>query len=117
MPQFIIKVDPKRDAYIEWSTVVDAPVSIGTRAYYAARDGDERLQRADMAGTTARYFDWLPHAQQAGGWDDYGLIYGQDGSRGMWLPRARFGDLYDLLDTDINAQAPTEWLEPIGDAS
>lgn len=111
MPRFIMKVAPDRDAYIEWSTVVDAPVSIGTRAAYAAEHGEERLARTDTQGTSAAYSDKLPPTEQDGGWDDWGQIYMQRGK----LRRARFGDVFDLLAADINAEIPGEWLEPFAD--
>ena len=111
MPQFIIKADRERDAYIEWSTVVEAPIAIGTRADFVAESAEERMARTDTQGTSARWYDWLPPTQQEGGWDDHeGLIYMQRG----FLPRSRFGDLYDLLSADINAEVPDEWLTPLG---
>lgn len=111
MPQFIIKADRERDAYIEWSTVVDAPVAIGTRADFLAESAEERMARTDAQGTSARGYNWLPPTQQEGGWDDDGLIYMQRGT----LPRSRLGDLFDLLDADINAEVPDEWLTPFED--
>ena len=105
MPRFIIKVSPDRDAYVEWSTVVDAPVSVGNRAAYAAEHGEDRLRRTDEAGTSARYFDWLLPEEQAGGWVDPYLICEGAGT----LPRERLGDVFDLLVADPDARIPDEW--------
>lgn len=114
MPRFIIKVARDRDAYLEWSTVVEAPVAIGSRAAFAAEHGEVRLARTDRQGTSAMYYDWLPPTQQEGGWDDAaGLIYMQRG----YLRRDRFGDLYDLLDADIDAEVPDDMLVPVEDGT
>lgn len=61
MPKYIIVInDPKdnRDYYLEWSTVVDAPVSYGAdintlRKYYP-KDIDNRLSRVESHGTSSR---------------------------------------------------------------
>lgn len=111
MPRFLMKVAPDRDAYVEWSTVVEAPTAIGSRAAFVAELGEERLAWTDAQGTSAQWFEWLPPTQQDGGWDDRGQIYQQRG----FLPRARLADLYDLLDADPNAEVPDEWLEPFED--
>lgn len=111
MPRFLIKVAKDRDAYIEWSTIVEAPAAIGNRADFLAGNDEERLARTDAQGTSAMYFDWLPPEKQEGGWDCSGLIYMQLG----FLSRARFADVYDLLSVDINASIPAEWLEPFDD--
>ena len=106
MPSFILKADPQRDAYIEWSTVVDAPTDVGDRAYFLTKNAEDRMARADEAGTSARYFDWLPPEEQAGGWVDPYLIYEGAGT----LPRERLGDVFDLLVADPDARIPDEWL-------
>lgn len=112
MPHFIIKAARDRDAYLEWSTVVEAPVAIGSRAAFVVEHGEARLERADVQGTSAQFFDWPSPTQQEGGWDDAeGLIYMQRG----FLRRDRFADLYDLLATDINAEIPDEMLTPFED--
>lgn len=69
MPTYIIKInDPKdnQDYYLEWSTVVDAPVTYGLsledfKEYYKdryGRDGmariDERLVRVEQTGTSSQ---------------------------------------------------------------
>jgi hypothetical protein len=62
MPRYIIKLNEK---YLEWSTVVDAPVSHGmTRqeftdwyvrehGFFSVNELEERLQRADKKGVSA----------------------------------------------------------------
>lgn len=96
MPSYLVKVDRERDAYIVWSTVVESPVELGTRAELQAENSkltDERFNRADASGTSARFFDWLPDDQQELGWADAdGVICEQRG----FLPRTRLGDVYDL---------------------
>lgn len=62
MGRYIIKL---KDHYLEWSTIVDAPVTFGMtldefRAHYQAeygaqgmRDFEERLKRVEAKGTSA----------------------------------------------------------------
>lgn len=72
MPRYIVKlVDKKenKDYYMEWSTVVDAPVTYGMgleefKAYYKDEYGkqgmdglDERLTRVNEKGTSAMMYD------------------------------------------------------------
>lgn len=119
MPRFLIKATRDRDAYLEWSTIVDAPVSIGTRAGYVTQYGEERLSRTDEHGTSAMYFDWLPGDQQQGGWADEALLIANiippEFPLGALLPRTRLGDLYDLLTKDVNATVPADWVTPFDD--
>lgn len=105
MPREIIKCEPGRDLYMEWSSVVDAPTFIGTRADLAGyltsdeagRDRqmpeavERRLGRADDKGSSALH--------EAGCfWDAPGEIYMQQG----WLPRSRFVALAErYLATDV----------------
>lgn len=63
MPRYIVKL---ADKYLEWSTVVDAPVTLGMsreafQAYYlnlygtkAKAELEERLERVDKKGLSAR---------------------------------------------------------------
>jgi hypothetical protein len=73
MPSFIVKATPHDDIYCEWSTVVDAPTFVGTRAEMRdwllqpkdvpgvgrvsayESDVDARLARTDQHGTSAEY--------------------------------------------------------------
>lgn len=83
MPSYVIKVDPSRDEYVYWSTVVEAPLfwgdAIAMQSYLEqhAEHGDgERIDRADEYGTSCmdlgnglRFYDWATD----------GLIYQQRG--------------------------------------
>lgn len=63
MPRYIIKI---KDKYLEWSTVVDAPVTYGGtleefKEYYLNEYGssslanfEERLERVEQVGTSER---------------------------------------------------------------
>lgn len=63
MPRFIMKVDPDPadDRYVEWSTVVDNIVWVGTRSELAAHAysegwahiAEDRIARTDRVGTSA----------------------------------------------------------------
>lgn len=68
MPVFIAKFtskETKKDYYLEWSTVVDAPVTFGMsiddfKSYYRRRYGEdaiaklpERLERVEAKGTSS----------------------------------------------------------------
>lgn len=70
MPRHIVKLVDKqanKDYYLEWSTIVDAPVSYGMgltefREYYKQKYGTEglaalpdRLKRVEEKGTSATY--------------------------------------------------------------
>lgn len=51
MPRYILKIAD--DEYVDWSTIVDAPVSyIVTRAEAVARWGKDRIGRADAYTTS-----------------------------------------------------------------
>lgn len=66
MPRYIIKLEGK---YLEWSTIVDAPVTepmtlLDFRDYYKMRNGTEsmlmlepRLERVEEKGTSCHYYD------------------------------------------------------------
>lgn len=114
MGKQIIKVAPDADLYLEWSSVVEAPTFVGTRAEVAAylnepRRGEywsteeeieRRLRRADQAGSSAPSpFGCI--------WGRRGLIYQQQG----FLPRARIADYARRLLADIDAE-PDGLLEP-----
>lgn len=88
MPTFIVKANPDRDLYGEWSTVVDNVVSIGTAADYPA----DRVARADANGTSAlgRVAGWFS-------WDDDEFLVAVQGDRcGMFTLKRT--DLEAYLD-------------------
>lgn len=91
MPHFVMKVDREQDLYVEWSTVVDDILYIGTRAWmlehltneipagYTPQQGnspEDRLARADEVGTTAKWYEPPPYN---GAYDDTGMIVQQLG--------------------------------------
>ena len=110
----IVKVAPDQDLYLEWSSVVDAPTRVGTRAEFAAhlneaRRGEEwmpaerieaRLRRADETGSSA----YRPFAID---WNHTGPMYQQQGT----LPRHRLVEYAHRLLVDIDAE-PDDLLEP-----
>lgn len=105
MPRFLIKTRPNADLYMLWSTVVDAPVWVGTRAeglkdYFVNGNahpspccptcGQEwegmaakKLRLADLHGTSCVSEDGTPHD---GNWVDDGLVYMGEPVQG-WIPR------------------------------
>lgn len=119
----IIKVTPDRDLYMEWSSVVEAPTFIGTRAELAAYLAEpkvhyrqttidhpeaieERLARADETGSSG----YRPFGCT---WDDAsGEIYQQRGH----LRRDRFAEFCDRIlaaqDFDLDF---SDLLEPFED--
>lgn len=112
MPSYIVKVSPERDAYFEWSTVVDSPISFGTREDYIQEgQPEERLARADRQGTSANWPGLSPDNQPYG-WNHGEFLLMNTGPEGH-LPRARLGDLYDLFTLDSGADTPPEWIKPL----
>jgi len=65
MGRYLMKPDSREDFYVEYSTVVDAPVAWGSRADFQGLEdsavsfgdssdyGDERFQRADATGSSS----------------------------------------------------------------
>lgn len=116
MPRLVLKAAPDRDLYIEWSTVVEQAVAIGTReqmAAYLAGNADsadsveERLRRCDETGTSAM---WSPQPPLEGAWDDTGLIVEQTGV----LRRSDMAAYADALLAD-DRQAAFALLQPFED--
>lgn len=58
-PRWILyKGQPGEDAYVAWSSIVEAPVYVGTRAEMIEHGYDEeRIDRADKKGTSAFNID------------------------------------------------------------
>lgn len=121
MGRFLIKCDPNVDLYLEWSTVVDAPVGVGTREQMENRMNtpvrdevfmtkqaiESRLQRTDVTGSS--YLDG-----SMGGWNDSGLILHNVYPGAVFLPRRNFLAYAKLLLQDINAR-PDGLTEPLED--
>lgn len=87
MPYYMLRPEPDWDLYIEWSTIVDAPVGHGTRAEWVAEGiAPARLDRADRTGTSAyRPLD-------IGAWDDEELMVAEPLGRQRLLPRDHLVD-------------------------
>lgn len=75
MPSFIIKPDAEEDFYVNWSTVVDAPLQWGTREELMYDLGNEnggipeRFDCADRYGTSMCDPN-LPRDDQWFGWNE-----------------------------------------------
>lgn len=115
MAYYIVKVSPDRDAYLEWSTYTDTVAGIFTKNEYIEERPNEadRMDRADRYGSSANWPGVDPH-KQIFGWNDEDFLVMSNPTQGF-LPRTRLPDLYDLLDADIEAHIPSEWLAPLED--
>lgn len=106
LPSYVIKISRDEDFYVYWSDIVEAPLMWGSRVeteeYLAERpdsdrtDPGERLDRADVRGTSAL---WPSLIDPIYNWDDPGLIYQQQGV----LPRASLKALCERLGEDEQA--------------
>lgn len=81
MGRYILKV-PDRDLYVEWSSIVEAPLMWGTREEFLEDFEEERLDRADALGSSRL---WTAKPNE-------GEIYMQKG----WLPMERLGAFMDI---------------------
>jgi hypothetical protein len=111
MPRFIVKPDPDRDEYVEWSSIVESWTFLGTRAEMlahlrAGRDyvefGEQapnvRLDRADKNGTSSFLGE--------GAYGDR-LVFEQRGT----IACARLGEFVRAL-ADGDLQAALRMCEP-----
>jgi hypothetical protein len=114
MPSYVLKADPNRDLYVEWSTIVDDATFIGTREEMLAylqteRPGggihapEARLHRADEMGTSCMWK--VAGHPRLGAWEDPRLLVAQYG----YLRRSDLA-LYAMLADD--EQAARALLEP-----
>lgn len=90
MGRGIIKPKQDVDFYVEWSSIVDMPISWGTREFLASHGiSTDRLDRADKYHTS--YLDGYSHR----GWDkeDYEVI-AQSGT----LAHSQLIEFCDTLD-------------------
>jgi hypothetical protein len=107
--RFIVKPDPGRDEYVEWSSIVESPTRVGSRADFLRELGvgelgnrtADRLDRADRTGTTS-------HLRE-GAWGD-SLVFEQRGT----IACARLGEFTHLL-FDGDLQAALRLCEPFED--
>ena len=61
MPHYIVKAHPDNDFYVDWSTIVDAPIEWGPAADFTEQIPADRKERADRNGTSShdpRFFGW-----------------------------------------------------------
>jgi hypothetical protein len=106
--KIIIKAAPDKDLYVEWSSIVEAPTAIGTRAEmhdYLARTqrnvgtdtAETRLARADANGSSSLRDPMSTYdGVLDGAWEDEGMIVKQRG----WLPRAKLAEFAELYARD-----------------
>lgn len=112
---YIVKAARDADLYCEWSTVVDAPVLIGTRAEFLNEydaSVEPRLERADEHGTSAR---WPRETDPIFGWNhDEFLIMNGPGAGGT-LKRADLEAYcrYLLTDSDESTDAAAALVSPL----
>lgn len=116
MGRLIIKPARDADESVEWSTIVEAPTTWGTRAQmleyltsqpnHTAEKAAQRLDRADETGSSAAGptpYSSAPYTE--GWWDDTELIFEQRGllkRSDLWkacglLGEKRDAEVWDLL--------------------
>lgn len=100
MGRYIMKADKDHDLYVEWSTVVDAPVGWGPAASFSSLDVG-RKARCDETGTSM-------HDPQWGGWEDDGMIVHNLGNRHgfYWLERDKLYAFMSALGGYAEAEDP-----------
>jgi len=97
----IVKAAGDQDLYVGWSSLVEAPTGIWTRAEGLAYGFPRsRLDRADANGSSSL-------GPRSGYWDDPGFVAEQRG----WLRRDRIGD-YARLYLSGEQDAAFDLLEP-----
>jgi hypothetical protein len=122
--QIIVKASRQEDLYVEWSSTVDGPTFVGTRAEtaaYLAATGpagptdppENRLARADATGTSAKS---ASGGVATGAWEDTGFIVARDdvkvGDQFGWLPRGRLAAFAHAAARDDD-QAAYALLDPL----
>jgi hypothetical protein len=110
MPAYLMKCEPDRDLYVEWSTVVDNLTWVGSRAE-ALRLGqtdEERVARTDRTGTSTLWrVEGYP---QEGSWDDPTILVcnterRDEGVYSYWLNRSDLTAFAEALAVDDVARA------------
>ena len=108
MPHYMMKADKEHDLYVEWSTIVDAPVKWGTWEEMAADPETrphyfrERKDWIDEHGTSVQ--GRIGSYPFEGSWEDSVLIANMGDLRFYTLQRDR---LYDFLVELSQVQPPT----------
>jgi hypothetical protein len=93
MPSYIVKAHPDRDLYVEWSTVVDAPIRWGRASDFPPPIPADRKARADSRGTSSidGFYDW----------DQKTLIVANMGDGDFYqLPRSDIDNFLSVLEDD-----------------
>lgn len=100
MPRYIMKTAKNEDSYVEWSTVVDAPIKWGPAEDFADLV-PERKRRCDETGTTMHDSAW-------GGWEDSGMIVHNMGNRHgfYWLDRGKLHEFLVALSENGSPEDP-----------
>lgn len=108
MGRYIMKADRDRDLYVEWSTIVDAPIGWGTLEEYrqSAEWGTwlttARLAFLEEHGTTAMY-TYPGQRTQTGAYDDTDILIANMGDgRFYLLPRANLHEFITAIDIDAD---------------
>jgi hypothetical protein len=122
MTRLVIKPIADRDEYIAWSTVVEAPLSGGTRAemlrWVANRHGMDRgpggaeklMARVDECGTSIKQDPDSTFQWREGEWSDDSFIYEQIGT----IAREKMYPMFRLLVEGREREA-LDLLEPLED--
>lgn len=73
MGRYLMKCEPGRDLYVEWSSVVDNLTWVGTRAeaLTLAQTDEARLARTDATGSSTLWE--VAGYPREGAWDDLGI--------------------------------------------
>ena len=115
MPRFIIKPTREDDLYVEWSTIVDAPVAWGPASIFPESAlPTDRKERCDTNGTSS--FDGFF------GWDTPVIIVANMGDGDFYdLPRENLKAFLESLgdnpeDRDTQQAALDKWATRTGDA-
>lgn len=110
MPTYIVKPNPDRDLYVEWSTVVENLTGVGTRAQIGG--AEDRMARADETGSSA-----AGGMKGYRGWDDGQFLVTNTERRDahfFWLLRADLEAYADAYAAD-DVEAAERLLKPIPD--
>lgn len=106
MPRYILKPEQESNFYVEWSTIVDAPLSWGAIEDLDIAISPEIKERIDLTGTSS--------AHGVDGWDEPALLVRELGTtHASWeLPRENLKDfLVDLSPVAHSTEGQDEVLQ------
>lgn len=97
MPRYILKSEQESNFYVEWSTIVDGPLSWGSFEDLDVAVTPEIKERIDLTGTSS--------AHGVDGWDEPALLVRELGTtRASWeLPRASLKSFLEDLEPVVNS--------------